>query len=390
MLLFFKDTTRYITLTFAILGLIQMGSSGNAAEDDPAETESIRNALEPLGPEPGVLEPAVSKPIVSNPSLSKDASTDKEYDLSKVFKNDFSEVLKPDAEPQITIAIQRFQPMPGGATHSYTQHQSVDWKSGNLSPEQCLGVVVHQCEKSIRELRQKLESKNSPDDEDAKEGHLKELKRMYALRFDLDTAYQDFKVSQVEARAKKLRAEVQAREQASEKWVDAMITLAKMKADGIAVAEGYAGPTPIGQTVGVSMAPGWGGPKTTTRQTLPDSTPVFSSRDRSGFGLPNSTAPVNRTPRDARSFGSSNSEEGYRSSRALRNTPSNGQSFGRAPVPLPSAQRPASFQPPQPPQPQRLQPSLPQPSLPQPTQLPERPSGFDVPTRKQAQYDDSE
>ncbi|MCD0461551.1 hypothetical protein [Roseiconus lacunae] len=64
---------------------------------------------------------------------------------------------------------------------------------------------------------------------------LDDLRFLYQLRFDLDTAYQDLKVSEIETRAKKLREEIERREAAVEKWVDAKITLDKMKADGIDV-----------------------------------------------------------------------------------------------------------------------------------------------------------
>ena len=52
---------------------------------------------------------------------------------------------------------------------------------------------------------------------------LNSLKLLYAMRFEIDTAYQDYKVREIERRAKALREEVIAREDVAGDWVDAMV-----------------------------------------------------------------------------------------------------------------------------------------------------------------------
>lgn len=98
------------------------------------------------------------------------------------------------------------------------------------SPEQSLAIMVAEVEKQIARHNREL---NESTDDAQQEVLLKKLSESYQLRFELDTAFQDYKVAEIERRAKKLRADVDAREKATQQWVDAMVTLAKMKANGI-------------------------------------------------------------------------------------------------------------------------------------------------------------
>ncbi|WP_149499883.1 hypothetical protein [Roseiconus lacunae] len=112
-----------------------------------------------------------------------------------------------------------------------------------LAPQTARFAVKHSVETVRIQIIQKIEQqltdvkKELLDDKrtDEQSVILDDLRFLYQLRFDLDTAYQDLKVSEIETRAKKLREEIERREAAVEKWVDAKITLDKMKADGIDV-----------------------------------------------------------------------------------------------------------------------------------------------------------
>lgn len=96
------------------------------------------------------------------------------------------------------------------------------------------------------------------DEEENKSELAQRVKYLYALRYDLDTAYQDYKVSEIEERARKLREEVTRRQGAGKKWVAAMMTLDEMKADGIDVkgtGDEYANPSSVGPGSAAGVAP---------------------------------------------------------------------------------------------------------------------------------------
>ncbi|MDM4017629.1 hypothetical protein [Roseiconus lacunae] len=92
--------------------------------------------------------------------------------------------------------------------------------------------IIQKIEQQLTDVKKELLDDKRTDEQSV---ILDDLRFLYQLRFDLDTAYQDLKVSEIETRAKKLREEIERREAAVEKWVDAKITLDKMKADGIDV-----------------------------------------------------------------------------------------------------------------------------------------------------------
>ena len=102
---------------------------------------------------------------------------------------------------------------------------------GSTTPEQRLALITQQMEKEITTCLSKL--KKCGDDAQARKDVLLELKEKYDLRFAIDTAYQDYKVRQIEERAQKLRAEVTERKNSQNEWASAMVTLAKMRVMGI-------------------------------------------------------------------------------------------------------------------------------------------------------------
>ena len=155
--------------------------------------------------------------------------------LTELLPEDFS-------EDRIRIAVRKT----GVATNrdgetkqvSMVEHQTVNPLDEKLTPEQRLGVLVSVHERLIREKQESLLAV----EDDGRPKIVKELRELYAMRFELDTAYQDFRVREIERRANKLREEVDSRETAAKQWVDAMVTLAEMRASGIATMPPLSGP----------------------------------------------------------------------------------------------------------------------------------------------------
>lgn len=151
-------------------------------------------------------------------------------DMVSIFQGDLSSLGRDDSikvvgaaqgDNPIIISTQR--------VGDFSVHRAIP-SPATRSPEQCLGIAVAAIEKQIAAQNRELVESN---DTESREALIKKLSDSYRTRFELDTAFQDFKVSEIERRAKKLRAEVEARQSATQQWVDAMVTLAKMKADGI-------------------------------------------------------------------------------------------------------------------------------------------------------------
>ncbi|MCC9602847.1 hypothetical protein LOC67_20035 [Stieleria sp. JC731] len=114
------------------------------------------------------------------------------------------------------------------------------------SADQIRMQLAPQIESRIQQMQKALVDASEDKEKSVSSvGAIAELKFLYQLRFDLDTAFQDLKVTEIEARAKKLREEVERREASVDKWVDAKITLDQMKADGIDVNQRFSYPSAI-------------------------------------------------------------------------------------------------------------------------------------------------
>ena len=107
---------------------------------------------------------------------------------------------------------------------------------GDLTPAQRHAICVRQFNAQISSLKSRL-SQETPKDQE--EQLLAQLKNTYSARFRIDTVFQDLRVKEIERRAQKLRNELDARDEAEESWVKAMLTLAEMKADGIDTTADY-------------------------------------------------------------------------------------------------------------------------------------------------------
>ena len=231
-------------------------------EEGPLTPPTLRQEITPIGGSDVSLNAhlpadAGSIPIPELPVLSKDAESDRPLSdaaLAKIFEtSDYLETFG-EVPSTLTIRVRRivFSANPSQNPHPRSvvwpgtllqesgekvephgvvyETQTVNPRAEDLSPEQRLGVIVTLQNQLIeRAHRQLLEAKG----DSARNELLEELGAIYADRFDIDTKYQDYKVRRIEARAAKLRADVTARERAAKEWVDAMVTLAKMRANGI-------------------------------------------------------------------------------------------------------------------------------------------------------------
>ena len=173
---------------------------------------------------PGADEEAPAKA----PASKKPASEDE----GAIFDGDIS-YFTADLPEYVTIKVRSDRDVvnKSGETvkQTFYERQTVDPRAKKLSPEQRLGIFVAVTEKQIQENLAALEDA----DESGRKEIMGALKDLFKTRYSFDTAYQDFKASQIESKADKLRAEVDARKSAADSWVDAMVTLAKAKAEGI-------------------------------------------------------------------------------------------------------------------------------------------------------------
>ncbi len=155
-------------------------------------------------------------------------------------------------------------------------------------------------------IREKQTALFQVEDAKAKDKLLHELRALYTKRFEIDTAYQDFKMREIERRAKKLRAEVNAREKAADNWVEAMVTLAKMRADGIETMDSLATPAVSTQRGAFSTGvlsgsvnavpsrdnfPSFGQPNTRMTNSEVPAAPARVNRNPSSFDAPPFNAP---------------------------------------------------------------------------------------------------
>ncbi len=290
-----------IVLNFSVA--VGQQQSGTIAEPVPVDDVSDLNfepvqetpllSPEPVDPDPlptgsNHLGSAVSKNVPADTVRLEQPSADDRYqELERVFEG--KDFLKDneDLPQQISIRVRQFRSESVAVERNnsvyhemrevpYYEVQTVQTTSDELSPEQRLGVIIALQEEKIAQALKELMAEQ---DDKKREQQLRELEQLYIARFDVDTAYQDYKVRKIELRAAKLRADVTAREKAVDQWAAAMVTLAKMRAAGIETMHnvsptpGNLAPTPIG-------APG---------QTLHDSrTPSLPSP---GMGFPSTAVP---------------------------------------------------------------------------------------------------
>lgn len=149
-------------------------------------------------------------------------------ELQKVFAGDLSLIVpKPLPEP-LPIMMRRGARIVDGTPRPIFETRYWKWDDVEVTPELAHAVAVAMVEKTIADMK-----KHRAGTDAAEETLIRTLRFLYRLRFDLDTAFQDFKVTEIEKRATKLRSEVDRRAAATEKWVDAMMTFEQMEADGI-------------------------------------------------------------------------------------------------------------------------------------------------------------
>ena len=113
---------------------------------------------------------------------------------------------------------------------AFYEQQTVQPTSEDLTDEQRLGLFVAVLEQQIQKNLVELKT---TDDEAEKKKIMNSLKQQFTDRYEFDTAYHDYKASQVESEAADLRKEVDARKKAGDSWVTAMMTVVKAQTDGI-------------------------------------------------------------------------------------------------------------------------------------------------------------
>lgn len=189
-------------------------------------------------PEPSDSDPDIQP--IAKPSISKKATSGRGDALDALFEGKGFLGDKEDVPKQIAIRVRLVEQV---NSISIVNDQQVSEMrnvvafrtenvnvSDDLSPEQRLGVIIALQEKSLAETHKAL---IEVEDDDERGRLLSKLRDLYTERFEIDTEYQDYKVRKIERRAAKLRADVDAREKALSEWVDAMVTLAKVRASGI-------------------------------------------------------------------------------------------------------------------------------------------------------------
>lgn len=90
---------------------------------------------------------------------------------------------------------------------------------------------------NLEEIRDDQARLLKTEDEAERKKILASLKLNYEARFAIDTAYQELQLKEIELRAAKLREEVNKRAESQQEWVSAMVTLDKMRANGISTME---------------------------------------------------------------------------------------------------------------------------------------------------------
>ncbi|MEM9588347.1 MAG: hypothetical protein AAGA03_13775 [Planctomycetota bacterium] len=109
------------------------------------------------------------------------------------------------------------------------QPRSLDPLADNLTIEERCATNVAMIQRELNESLRKVADTSGMVDELA----LAEVREWYDRLYQMETDFQDLKVLEIEKRTSTLRNQVEQRRNAKSQWVDAMVTLAKMKAMGI-------------------------------------------------------------------------------------------------------------------------------------------------------------
>ena len=112
---------------------------------------------------------------------------------------------------------------------TFFRQTTLNPQSENLTMDQRREIFLSLNLAKIRDNQQRL---SGAGNETEKKKILASLKSEYAARFEIDTAFQELKLEEIERRASKLRAEVNKRSDSQDEWVNAMVTLDKMRANG--------------------------------------------------------------------------------------------------------------------------------------------------------------
>ncbi|MGB7325150.1 MAG: hypothetical protein WBD31_09780 [Rubripirellula sp.] len=218
-----------------------------ATKDRPTELPETDDSFPPV---PEALEPNdFDRPAVS-PSSPKTNIMDQEFGAvltpdepskSDTSLEEMSKILEgqsppPSGWPTQRVVIRQLRQIPvtdPDGNQQFTsvyETLSVDPNKKDLSSKDRHALFVQLIEKQIQSTHEKL---LKTDDRGQRAAVLDTLKQAYADRFRVDTAYQNLKVTEIESRAKKLREELTERAESEKNWVNAMTTLAEMRANGI-------------------------------------------------------------------------------------------------------------------------------------------------------------
>ena len=233
-------------VTFASLFL---GSASQADEKtDPPEASSRMESItvereqriNRLSDEDYTETPEPTSPEQAEVVLDQEWSTDKLRDVLSG-KTDPPEGWPKNQMPVTTTRTVHQRDAEGNSFARPGLESSMIDSEVDLTPAQRHAICVRQFDTQIRSLKSQL---NQGTQQDQKAKLLTQLKNALSARFRIDTVFQDVRVKEIERRAQKLRKELDARGVAEESWVQAMLTLAEMKSDGIdTMPDGFPQPT---------------------------------------------------------------------------------------------------------------------------------------------------
>ncbi len=203
----------------------------NAVDSDNAEAANKAEADKKKDKPNKSRKAKDEKPSAGDTQDSDNENQDSDDGLS--FGGDLSELAAelPDFI-RIKVRSESNVVLPDGSVEkrAFYEQQTVQPSSEDLTDEQRLGIFVAVLEQQIQ--KNLVELKTTRDDGEKKK-IMDSLKQQFTDRYEFDTAYHDYKASQVESEAAELRKEVEARKKAGDSWVNAMLTLVKAKTDGI-------------------------------------------------------------------------------------------------------------------------------------------------------------
>ena len=242
-----------LLMIIACFGLYDYVALGQNAKPVGGNSESEPDVVKPakvVGASATVNDPGVESALntvdLHPEPFEDDDLFENPFDTSKKAKNPFSRYFDDDeyfrSQVELTEAINiswshKYSTtgapglgIPPSPIQTRRSVATVTNEYTVLPAEQKHALLIALRNKLLREQTEKIMTE---DDAEGRKALLSELKDIYRSRFQIDTAYQDYRVRKIEARTKKLRDEITAREDAREEWVDAMVTLAKMRANGI-------------------------------------------------------------------------------------------------------------------------------------------------------------